>query len=322
MPCNFSTNLGEMCERTAFDLSPKAVNLNHLPLFSLRRLMSSPTINIPQASGSTSLATIMDLVRSLVNDTQPGATGTPGEGQIFTNNPAISPFTQPFLNSSIRELYRELRNVGDPVLIKDNIIITGLPVVNSPTEGLGNPDPTVQTYLSTSGYFDGVQLWPNFQLPGDLLYPVQLWERATGTVDNFQPMQQVQGGLPGQQQSTVLGKWEFRNGNLNFEGATTSRDVRIRYYCSLPQFFSQTLDFSSTYVPVPDCTDAVAYMTAVKYARMLGSPGLADLLAESKNQMFQLKNATTRRAQGIDYHRQPFGNSSGDINSEFTYGSW
>src|ERR1700686_946774 len=97
--------------------------------------MSAPTINLPQATGSTSLATIMDLVRSLVNDTQAGATNTPGEGQVFTNNPAISPFTQPFLNSSIRELYRELRNVGDPVLIKDNIIITGLPMMSSPVNG-------------------------------------------------------------------------------------------------------------------------------------------------------------------------------------------
>ena len=284
--------------------------------------MSSPTINIPQLSGSTSLETIANLARSLVNDTQAGATGTPGEGQILVDNPAIAPFMQPFLNSAIRKLYRMLRNVGDPVLIKDNVIITGLPVVNSPTEGLGNPDPTVQTYLSTTGYFDGVQLWPNLLLPGDFLYPIQLWERATGTVDNFQPMQQVQGGLPGQQQSTVLGKWEFRNGNLNFEGATTSRDVRIRYYCSLAQFFSQTLDFSSTYVPVPDCTDFLAYEVAVLYATMLGSPGLVSLQAERNDQMFQLKNATTRRAQGIDYHRQPFGNSSGDINSEFTYGSW
>src|ERR1039457_3988947 len=99
--------------------------------------MGSPTINVPQANGSTSLATIMDLVRALVNDSQAGVTGTPGEGQILTNNPAISPFTQPFLNSSIRELYRELRNVGDPVLIKDNIIITGLPMLNSPVNGPG-----------------------------------------------------------------------------------------------------------------------------------------------------------------------------------------
>ena len=285
--------------------------------------MSSPTINIPQASGSTSLATIMDLVRILVNDTQPGVTDTPGEGQILTNNPAISPFTQPFLNSSIRELYRELRNVGEPVLIKDNIILTNLPIINSPTQGgLGAVDPAVQTVLSTQGYFDGTMLWPNFQLPGDMLYPTALWERATGTNDVFHRMDAPSGGLESAMQGPYLKQWEWRNNNLNFRGATQGVDIRMRYYCSLPQFFSQTLDFSSTYVPVLDCTDAVAYMTAVKYARMLGSPGLADLLAESKNQMFQLKNANVRRMQHEDFARIPFGNSSGDLNNEFSFLSW
>ena len=284
--------------------------------------MSSPTINSPQAFGSTSLETIMQLVRSLVNDTQAGLTGTPGEGQILTDNPLISPFTQPFLNSSIRELYRELRNVSDPQLIYDNVIIEGLPIINSPLNGPGGCDATVQTTLSVVGYFDGVQQWPNFLLPANMLYPTKLWERSTGSNDNFEPMHQVQDGLPGQQQNQVLGKWEWRNNNINFMGATTQRDIRMRYYGALPTFFSATLDFNSTYVPILDCADAVAYMTAVKYARMLGSPGLADLLAECKNQMFQLKNATTRRAQSTNYQRRPFGNSSGDINSEFTYGSW
>lgn len=284
--------------------------------------MSSPTINTPQNAGSTSLATIMDLVRSLVNDTQSGATGTPGEGQIFTNNPAISPFTQPFLNSSIRELYRELRNVGDPVLIKDNVILTNLPIVNSPTYGLGAPDSTVQQVLSVTGFFDGVKSWPNVLLPGDMLYPTKLWERATGTNDAFQPMESVSAGLPGCQQGSLLRYFEWRNNNLNFVGATQARDIRMRYYCSLPQFFSQTLDFNSTYVPVLDCTDAVAYKTAVKYARMLGSPGLMDLIAESDKQMFQLKNANIRRMQHTEFSRIPFGNSSGDLNNEFSYLSW
>ena len=81
--------------------------------------MSSPTINLPQATGSTSLETICNLIRALINDSQAGATNTPGEGQIFTDNPAISPFVQPLLNSSIRKMYRILRNVGEPVLIKD-----------------------------------------------------------------------------------------------------------------------------------------------------------------------------------------------------------
>jgi hypothetical protein len=96
----------------------------------------------------------------------------------------------------------------------------------------------------------------------------------------------------------------------------------MRFYGSLPQFFSTTMDYNSTFVPIQDSADAIAYCTAVKYARMLGSPGLADLLVESKNQLFQLKNATTRRAQSTNYQRRPFGNSSGEINSEFTYGDW
>ena len=130
------------------------------------------------------------------------------------------------------------------------------------------------------------------------------------------------GGLDSLLQGPYLRQWEWRNLNLNFRGATQPVDIRMRYYCSLSQFFSQTLDFNSTYVPVPDCTDAIAYMTAVKYARMLGSPGLADLLAESKNQMFQLKNANVRRMQHQDFARIPFGNSTGDLNNEFSFMSW
>lgn len=279
--------------------------------------MSSPTFNLPQASGSTSLATIMDLVRSLVNDTQAGATNTPGEGQIFTNNPSISPFTLPFLNSSIRELYRELRNVGQPTLIKDNVVISGLPVVNSPTNGVGQSDPSVQVYLSTAGFFDGVSINSQFTLPGDLIYPEKLWERQAGTNDNFKPMSQPQFGLEPVAQTPWLGQWEWRGDNIWMPGATQSRDVRLRYWAQLPQFFSATLDFKSTYVPILDCTDAVAYKTAVKYARMLGSPGLEDLKAEAAIQMFQLKNATTRRAQSVNYQRLPYGTSSSDY---FVYG--
>lgn len=165
-------------------------------------------------------------------------------------------------------------------------------------------------------------MWPNLRLPEDMLYPTKVWERATGSNDPFCIMDAPSGGLSSWQQGTCLREWEWRNNNLNFHGATQQRDIRLRYYCSLPQFFSPTLDFASTYIPVMDCTDAVAYMTAVKYARMLGSPGLADLLAESRNQMFQLKNANVRRMQNQDFARIPFGNSDGDLNNEFTFLSW
>lgn len=282
--------------------------------------MSSPAFNVGQAT--TSFETIMNLVRALVNDSQAGVNNIPGEGQIVTDDPTISPFVLPMLNSSIRKMYRILRNCGDPTLIRDNVILTNLPIINSPANGLGQVDPSVQTILTPGGYFDGVQIWPNLVLPDDMLYPTQLWERQTGSNNPFQKMEAPSGGLESAMQGPYLRQWEWRNSNINFRGATQPVDIRMRYYCSLPQFFSSTLDFNSTYVPVPDCTDFLAYDIAVTYARMLGSPGLAELSAAAANEMFELKNANVRRMQHETIERIPYGNSSGDLNNEFSFLSW
>lgn len=284
--------------------------------------MSSPTINIGGSSGGgsyPSLGDICNYVRALINDSQAGATGTPGEGQIFTDNPAISPFVQPMVNASIREVYRELRNIGAPTLIKDNIIVSGLtPVFGA--NGLGLPDPAVQTFLSYGGYFDGNTINGNLFLPSDLLFPERVWERQTNTNNTFVPMNQPQFGLPSRPQQPSLIQFEWREDRLNFVGSTQTNDIRLRYYCSLPQFFSATLDFDSTFVPVLDSIDAIAYKTATKYARMLGSPGLPDLAAEAREQMFQLRNQYTRRAQSVEYRKIHYGHSGGDLNNYFL--SW
>ena len=276
--------------------------------------MSSPTINVPGNTGDTSLLTIMNLVRAYVNDSQAGATGTPGEGQVFTDNPSISPFTQPFLNSSIRELYRELRNVGQPTLLKDNVIVSGLTPLNSPTNGLGQPDPAVQVYLGFGGYFDGLNINSDLKLPSDVIYPEAVWERQTGTNDEFVPMSQTQMGLPSVFQSSRLSLWEWRNDNIWMLGSINTNDVRLRYWCTLPQFFSQTLDFASTYVPIIDCTDAVALKTSYKYAVMLGSGGLPELKALANEAMFQLKNGITRRQQSQYYMGIPYGSYNSGYN--------
>jgi hypothetical protein len=271
--------------------------------------MSSPTFSL---GPYPSLQDIMNLSRSIVNDAQAGATGEVGEGQILVDNPNISGFTLPFLNSAIRELYRELRNIGAAVLIRDNVIIEGLTPINSPRYGLAQPDPAVQVFLSFGGYFDGVNINPNIFLPSDMISPERLWERSTGTTNLFRDMVQPEFGLPSCLQGPCLGLWEWREEKIWMVGATGKRDLRLRYYCALPQFFSNTMDFSSTYVPVIDCIDAVSYKLAVKYSMMLGSPNLKDMQAEAKEQMFQLKQEHVRRAQSVDYHRIPFKGGRGN----------
>ncbi len=281
--------------------------------------MSSPTINLGGSSGSgsyPSLEEICNYVRSLINDSQAGPSGIPGTGQIFTDDPLVSPFVQPMLNASIRETYRELRNIGSATLLKDNVIVSGLTPVNG-ANGAGIADPAVQVFLSYGGYFDGKTINSNLVLPGDLLYPEVVSERQTGTNNTFAKLEQPQGGLPSRPQYPTLAQWEWREDKIWFVGSTQTNDVRLRYYAALPQFFSATLDFASTYVPILDGGDAIALKTAVKYARMLGSPGLPDLIGEAKEQMYQLKNAYTRRTQSQDYHRVPYGHSSSDTNNFF-----
>jgi len=280
--------------------------------------MSSPTINSNlSTSGDTSFLTIMNLVRSLVNDTQAGLTNTPGEGQVITDNPQVSPFTLPFLNSAIRALYRELRNCGDPALIFDNYKILGITPING-ANGPGEPDPATQVYVGQDGYFDGTEIWPNLALPNNLLYIEKVFERQSNTNNTFVQMKQDESGMGSRPQQPSLINWEWRNYKIWMVGSTQTNDLRLRYWGSLPTFFSPTLDFSSTYVPIIDCTDAVAYKVAVMYARMLGSPGLPDLINEAKEQLFQLKNAVVKRTQMTDYQRQPYGNySNSDTNNSY-----
>ena len=196
-----------------------------------------------------SLETIFGLVRVFLNDWQPGATLMPGEGQISTDDPFRSPQTLTAFNSALRELYRGLRLIGAPTLIRDNVL------VNLPANGATGPG--VQTNLSLQGYFDGLVLQPSPTLPNDLLFPLFLWEQQTGSGLPFVPMIQPEEGLPSAMvQGASLAMWEWRGGSSGYVPGATGNDalwfigsiapttIRIRYQSALAQFAS--LQFTIT----------------------------------------------------------------------------
>jgi len=269
------------------------------------------------------LETVMSLVRVYQNDWQAGATGTPGEGQITTDN---SPQVMPALNAAIREMYRKLRNIGNPTLIRDNVL------VNLPANGATGPN--IQTYLSQQGYFDGLTLQANPKLPSDLLYPLELWEQQTGAGQPFCPMYTPQAGLPScWNQGVALQVWEWRGGAsytpgtngqdaLWFVGAICPITIRIRYQSALTQFLNPSptypLIFASTYVPLMDCEDYLANSVAFKIARSISgmTPPVADLKASTEEALNDLRIAITRRQQEIEYHRPAYSpNQSGENGS-------
>jgi len=269
---------------------------------------------VMSTGGPASLQDIMNLVRVYLKDWQ-----SSGAGIITTDDAATSPQTLPALMSAIRWVYRKLRNVGDPRLIRDNV------QVDIPVNGLTGPG--VQTYLTYNGYFDGLALNATPVLPADMLYPLELWEQQTGNTLNFIPMCQPQFGLPSRNQTFALGEWEWREapttnsgltptpGTANapagifFVGTITPVTVRMRYMATLVRFVSLTsADYATAYVPIIDAEEAIAYRCAYIIAAALSgiTPGVTMLKNESDEAMQDLRNAVVRRQQTVEYNRQPY----------------
>lgn len=261
---------------------------------------------------------VMNLVRSILNDAFAGATGTPGEGQIITDNATISPATLPFLNSAIREVYRKMRIVGSPTLIRDNYLLIGITPVNGPL-GLAVPDPTIQVRIGFDGYDDGSgTINTNLQLPADLIMPIKLWERLSLSEETFDGMHEATDGLPPRYQRINFVDWEYRgttggqNDSIYLVGAIETRDMRIRYQAYMPEFFASSQNFSTTQIPIFDCDEAVAYATAYKYAQSLGAAATADLKAQFNEEIFDLRSEAVRKHQSQNWKRRPYGNADED----------
>lgn len=269
----------------------------------------------------------MLLARSLVNDTFPGATATPGEGQILTNSSTTSPFTIPFINSAIRRIYRKLGNAGVATLIDDNFILTGLTPING-ANGVGSPDPAAQVAITFSGYFDGTNLNTSLKLPPNTLAVLKLWERTNGSGNEFTEMVQSLDGIPSRNQVTYLGDWEWRGGSVTVSsspvfgdsiymcGCVLATDVRMRRRVSLPSTVSGTgADFATLQIPVLDCEDAVANYIAAFYTAARGEDD-PDVLGRSKLFMdagdaytMEMMNQQIRQKQAVPYQRIPYGSS-------------
>lgn len=243
--------------------------------------------------GVPSLQSICDLYRSIVNDTFDN-----GAGQINTDT---APWMKPFLNSAIRDLYSDLRIVGDMKVVKDNFIINGIPPVPA-----GNPE--TQVAITYAGYYNGTSWNPDLLLPPDLMWLNKVWQRPSGTAGTFHPMSIAPDGLSGVYQGNSLGHYEVRGNNeLWFNGALLATDIRLRYVAVFPDIIGDEIDFNTTYVPIQDCTNAVAFKMVAYYAQRLSPDQFA--LAESQATKFtkKLVSESVLNSQTKEFSRIPFG---------------
>ncbi len=211
-----------------------------------------------------------------------------GTGALFTD-----PVLLPYLNSAYRKVQRALANIGQETFIVDDVLIV-VPAVSA-------VDPSVQVVVNDSTA-------PPNQLPTDLLVPEKLWERRSGSSDNFQEMVDLSdhGGLPSQPQGSQLLFWEWRTDGLYFLGATQDNQVRIRYQKALPDL----TDGSSTML-IRNAQDALAYFTAAMAGMARGSPLAKDWDAAAIDALEDLIIRATQREQNTVRRRRPYGRRGG-----------
>jgi len=255
----------------------------------------------PAVSLYPTLEMIADLFRAGINDTFAGATNTPGEGVVM---PDTNPDLLTFMNAALRSTYAGLRNVGDPELILDNYLLLGIPP-------LAGPDPTIQVSVAYTGYYNGSTWNSAWALPAGCFRVERIWERWSGSETSFSPMQPAPFGLPPCQQVDRMGQWETRQNAIWMPGALVAIDLRMRAFITIPDFLSPVaIDFSTTYVPILNCQNAVADKMLVWYARRFAPDQYMNAKDAAADSMFELRQEIVRNQQNTEYQRAEYGSDA------------
>lgn len=253
-----------------------------------------------------SLQKIANRFRSKINDTanNTGGSGTGTGNQAGLIMPNLNPDLLEFMNSAIEEVYSDLRNIGDPELIIDNYLLLGIPA-------LTKADPTVQVALSYAGYFNGFTWVNTWTLPFEAQRILAVWERQSNVNASFTPMTNAAFGLGGCMQAQMMGQWEMREGIMYMPGCLQMTDLRIRCRIEYPGFLDPTtLNFSTAYVPILGCANAVASKMLINYAIRFAPEQYQMAVADEERLMSKLRLEVVRNMQLVENMRREFGDEA------------
>lgn len=231
------------------------------------------------------------LIRALANDMIYSQAG-----EILTDD---ANFMFPLLNDALEWFQNEVNNHGVATFTKETVLTPITPIAVN--------DPGVQVDVSDTGYFDGVSNFANPQVPPDLLVPLVLWERQTGSTEDWVPMAERPNGLPSIMQSSRLGIWEWRQyDGIYMPGATQSNDIRLRYTGSMAPFVTvnDTIYFRGA-------TGALAYKVVATYMASKNPQAALQADGEANRRLQQLCTRSSRMKQREAITRVSYGSSTG-----------
>ena len=268
------------------------------------------------------VTTILNSVRMRLNDRIQTLAGV--RGTILGET---DPLTGQAFNNGYRRFQDALVDAGSE-RFSDQVIISSVPQV-------GSSDPASQCSLSWFGMFDGAFNWQTPALPNNLILPLWMSERPTGSNSPFPNpdmpnMWCATDGLPMNPKRQNNGCWEWRNDAIWFPGATSTVDFFIRYRAYLPDIVdSGTRRWFQQPVPIMRCQDPLSWWVCAEFAAARGADGTPELLAvaaqcEAKA-MAATKLWTNQQAmknERLDVRRIPYGGWNRGSGSGGGWGYW
>jgi len=200
------------------------------------------------------------------------------ECKILLNDPSGNIYADEKLIPLMQKAYRELQT---------KMMLNGLPVLK-------------EAALAIAVNAGTLALGDGSGLPTDFVYPIELSERAKNSTQLYSPMDETE-WEPTQQQSDILLYWNWREEEIKFLGATTDREVRIRYMKGLTRITATT-----TPISINNAVTFLASRTAAIAALVLGSnPSRADAInTDAGSALADLLGILVRRQQGIAIRRR------------------
>jgi hypothetical protein len=238
---------------------------------------------------------VLNRLRVIVNDSEIAG------GDILTD---AAPFTFELLNGGFERVQVELAKVGIETFTKDWWLI-GLPIM--PTvdpEARMVIDDSGCNILYPSGVGDAFSQTP--QLPTDLVFPLNCYERQTGTANFAGKMKQPEGGLTAIEQQLFLVDWQWMADGIRTRGALQSQDLKIEGESALPKLVSP-----SDPVPIRGVKNAAAYHAAVIYTESRGGAVAPQFVVHATDEVFIMQQLSARRRQKKQVRRRPYSGRGG-----------
>lgn len=235
-------------------------------------------------------------------------------GDILTDQ---QPFTAVMAQGAWRAFQEYLANMGS-VRFKKPLAMTGFPPV-------ANFDPASWTTLTWQAYFDGQSAWvPPFApvLPQDMILPLKLWERQTGTNSQFScnPMEQCVESLPDCRKGPFNAYWYWENDTLYMPGSIYSMDLRMEYAAYLADFAVNTdgTVIGAQPVPVMRALNPLAWYFCAEAAEGRDDVDKDSFVAKAEKACRSLFNREVAMKQRRPVSRRCF---SGRSDSNYGYGN-